>query len=195
MVDFSEDLFTRVKSINFGSGNWLFISMGVHSPSALPPSFSLEADFVGEAGGTPGFVTDASGVSNPTYSFPESSGGTHTLVKSDLTAILRTSAGADFGGISIGYQPGATGDPVDGMFLVRLNHFSAPFRVRLRKSISPTFFANAGIEISTISEKTIKAGQKVPDGLTFVATASTPVSPAVTDFIIDPTTLSITGPL
>lgn len=183
------DFFQTVTDCHFGS-NWLFVNMSVATPSFIPP-WQMRVDFIGEAGGTPGFL-DNDGELVPAATYTITGGSSNYRIKpNDLGRDIRTAAGHKLKGFSVNFHSPGINNPTSAYFLIQLIGFNSPLRVRASRVVDPTYYSNVAVAIGTVSQKTIKPGLLIPQDLTFVAQANMLLAPASTDFLIDLNTLAI----
>lgn len=114
----------KVTNIHFGSGLWLGMWADV---GAVSPTF-VSWDFIGFAGGTPGFTTSPMAGATRTL---DAVTNTYRVVKADLTAKLVTDAGKGMVGFKIKNSLDGAAGPSGPIILSLDSVFSAPFVLRV----------------------------------------------------------------
>lgn len=188
------DFFHKITDVHFG-GQWFFVGYG--APFGTSASHNaMEIDFPDQAGGTPGFIptidTGPPAVVFAPYvaSFPP---GGYVVKASDLVQQLQTNAGAKVTAFAF---------RTDGAFplvmLFKLDHKfpSTPFRTRFRINGSPI---SVSVSVGTVKRNWMKAGNVIKTFSPF-ASGTIPTESRVDtvvstphDFLINPTTLKVTG--
>lgn len=213
------DPFTIIKSINFGGGIWCVALVG-SSPQIVggfinghgPPSYadvagSVAVDFSGIAGGTPGFtliqdITPIAGAKTSPYA----------IQKADLTKPIRTAAGAGLIGFTVSLvtiqqalNPPFTKFhlPIVALFLQCTGVLAKQFRVRLT-GIATNTNTQGLMQVGIFGKNVIKAGvlvdlknntPTVTSGAEKGYGKPNAVDNVVADFIVDPKSLTVSGPL
>lgn len=186
-------IFENVIDCHFGDDWFAVVGPRGGAPS-VGTNISLEIDFPGTSGGTPGFIPVISNGINfgPVIfgSFVRSPTSPQIIRPSDLTNKVMSNAGKQFTCFAIG-QVDAFGAAM--MFFKMTNFAPTPFTVRVRQE-GVSEFSNVGVVC-------FERG-KLKAGLTFVSSFDLPLAPGgavyadlpngATDFVIDPSKLTIT---
>lgn len=183
------DFLQEIVDCHWG-GNWLFVQMGAVSPAFLPP-FQLRCDFIGSAGGTPGLLSDDGAVSGAVV-FPNFAPD-QPLTKATINRKLITGGGLELKGVCYNYHNNGQNNPTTACFLVQLSRFQTVSRIRLSRAGDPFSFSNFGITIGTVDDKEVKPGATLP-GVPLSDQAVMGLD-ASEDYLINSSTLEITGPL
>lgn len=213
------DPFTTITNINFGGGIWCVALAGA-SPQIVggyingqgPPAYpdiagSVEVDFSGIAGGTPGFtliqdITPIAGTKTSPYA----------IQKADLTKPIRAAAGAGLIGFTVSLvtiqqalNPPFTKFhvPIVALFLQCTGVLAKQFRIRMT-GIATNTNTNGVMQVGIFGKNVIKAGVRVDLKNNTPAVISgaeksygkpNAVDNVVADFIVNPQNLTVSGPI
>lgn len=183
------DFFQQITDCHFGGGNWLYVTMDANSPSFVP-DYIMRCDFIGSSGGSPGLLSNNGSVTGAINAdFP------YIITAADLQRKFITGAGLEVPGFGVSrYFPGIN-NPTSTVFFIRMDKFQEQFRVRLIRDIDPSYYSNVGVSIATVDAKKLKAGMAIPTDIEIVAGFAGMGLSASVDYIVNRSTMSITGPL